>query len=178
MTAKNMKRVAFYLDSETQAALNKIPHFFKSHAVRNAIRKGAREGWLNPMVHDSTGSATPVPTPQSKPDAVPPVKTAPPAPPIQPPVQHSVADLEEIPVGVQPPSAPSGIDRTDELDENDPANYEEAFTEETRAIPPLEVVNFAPVEEAPAAAKEVEKEEKPARQFRSVQDMIEAQIKL
>ena len=76
MTTKNMKRVTFYLDSETQAIIEKIPPFFKSFAVRNAIKKAALEGWLDAPGRNVNmiGSVIPVPKPDGdSPETAPPL---------------------------------------------------------------------------------------------------------
>lgn len=197
MATKNMKRVVFYLDSETRAILNEIPPFLRSSTIRNMVKKAASEGWLHIPVHNAIGPATGTPLPEPEPDAATPITLAPPpVPSIRPPMQqeeakHSgreetLAELEEAPVGIDSPP-PDRIDEPDELDENDPANYEEAFTEGTKAVPPLEIVelhDFVPVEEPaaaltePTANKEVVKKEKPVRQFRSMQEAIDFNVEL
>jgi hypothetical protein len=196
MATKNMKRVVFYLDSETRAILNEIPPFLRSSTIRNMVKKAASEGWLHIPVHNAIGPATATPLPESKQDAATPITLAPPpVPSIRPPMQEEEAnhgeweealtDSEETLVEVEPP--PDKMDEPDELDENDPANYEEAFAEETKAAPPLEIVelhDFVPIEEPPAALiapttnEEVAKKEKPARQFRSMQEAIDFNIEL
>ncbi len=177
-TSKRKKKVSFYLDDGTQSAIEKIPSFYRSSIIRDLIRIAESEGRLDIMVRNTIGPATVTSAPKATPDAASPVSTAPPpAPPIQPPVQQSVANSEEIRVEVEPPPPDRIEDEYDELDADDPTNYEAASAEESPATPPLEIVSPVPVEETPVAAKEAEKDGKPVRRFRNLQDMIESQIK-
>lgn len=197
MATKKKKKVTLCWDNETLNIVGTVPSSYRSTVIRNVIKRAKSEGWFDDIVRDALGIAITTPVREPEQDAATPITLAPsPVPSIRPPMQeeeanHSgreetLAELEEAPVGIDSPP-PDKMDEPDELDENDPANYEEAFAEETKAAPPLEIVelhDFVPIEEPPAALiapttnEEVAKKEKPVRQFRSMQEAIDFNIEL
>lgn len=197
MATKKKKKVTLCWDNETLNIVGTVPSSYRSTVIRNVIKRAKSEGWFDDIVRDALGIAITTPVREPEQDAATPITLAPPpVPSIRPPMQEEEAnhsgreetltELEEAPVGVDSPP-PDKMDEPDELDENDPANYEEAFTEGTKAAPPLEIVelhDFVPIEEPPAALteptanEEVVKKEKPARQFRSMQEAIDFNVEL
>jgi hypothetical protein len=82
---KNMKKITFYLDEDTQAILEKIPRFFRSPIIRDVIKNADSEGRIDTLVHnaisiygDKTNTPT-TPTLGPQPDEEPPM-AAPPMP--------------------------------------------------------------------------------------------------
>ena len=77
MMTKNMKRVVFYLDKDTQALLKKIPPSYKSFTIRKIIKKAASEGWLGTMVHNAISMMANTATTGPQPDGESPETTSP-----------------------------------------------------------------------------------------------------